>query len=227
MENAEYEHEDTGQNSLVVRIEGQGKSDEILVLGSHIDSVNWRNGSESRAPGADDNASGTSTNLEIFRILMEQGIKLERTLEIHGYAAEEIGLVGSQEIARQYRNDGVDVIAMVQFDMNLYNPAGTEDMIHLVTSNTLGGFNEQLSQLVGHYSGVPVASAPLFGGSSDHASWTRQGFAAAFPFEDPSSYNRQIHTAEDTIANSGRFDQAAAFAKLGVAYVLHFGGLAN
>lgn len=221
-----YDHgSDTAQDSILVRIEGQTRPDEVIILGSHIDSVNWRDGTRSRAPGADDNASGTSTNLEIFRLLMDSGVRLHRTLEIHGYAAEEVGLVGSQNMARRYKADGVNVVAMVQQDMNLYKAPGTVDKIWFVTSNTLDAFNDALGVLVDHYAGVPWEKKSLSGGDSDHTSWTRQGYAAAFPFENPSSYNRHIHTRDDTIANSGAFDQAAAFAKLGVSYVSHFGGI--
>jgi leucyl aminopeptidase len=220
---SKYAHSGTGQDSLVVRIEGQDKalSSEVIVLGSHIDSISWMGS----APGADDNASGTATNLEIFRILMEQNIQLKRTLEIHGYAAEEIGLVGSAEIASDYRDRNINVVAMVQHDMNLWKASGAEDKIYFVTSNTENGFNGLLNSLAQHYSGLPTQSAALRGGSSDHASWTREGFAAAFPFENPSRYNNNIHTPNDTIANSGAFDQAAGFVKLGLGYIAHFGGI--
>jgi leucyl aminopeptidase len=215
----------TPQDSLVVRIAGTTRPSEVIVLGSHLDSVNWRDGTSSRAPGADDNASGTATNLEIFRQLMAGGIRPERTVEIHAYAAEEIGLVGSQDMATKYKNQGVNVVAMVQHDMTLWKAAGAPDKIWFVTSNTDDGFNTLLAQLVDGYVGLPWGKAALSGGSSDHASWRRAGFSTSFPFENPTNYNGHIHTAGDTVANSGALTQAAGFAKLGLAYVLHFGGI--
>jgi len=217
-----FSHSRTSQDSLVVRIEGQSTPHEVIVLGSHIDSINSRG---TRSPGADDNASGTATNLEIFRILMANNIRLNRTLEIHGYAAEEIGLVGSKEIAAKYRDQSINVVAMVQHDMNLYKAPGTEDKIWFVSNSTNSGLNSLLEKLSTNYSGIAHGSAYLFGGSSDHASWNREGFAAAFPFENPSKYNNNIHTSNDTIENSGAFTQAAGFAKLGLGYVTHFGGI--
>jgi bacterial leucyl aminopeptidase len=216
-----YEHSRTTQDSLVVRIEGTERPNEVIILGSHIDSINsWSDS----APGADDNASGTATNIEIFRVMMENNIHPKRTLEIHGYAAEEIGLVGSKEIAAAYRSNNVNVIAMMQIDMNLYN-GGVANKIWFVSNSTNSGFNGQLATLSGHYSGLPNSSGSLSGGSSDHASWNREGYAVAFPFENPSKYNRSIHSSSDTISNSGAFDQAAGFAKLGLSYIAHFGGL--
>jgi leucyl aminopeptidase len=212
----------TGQKSLIVRIEGKTRPSEVIVLGSHLDSIAMFGG---RSPGADDNASGTSTNMEVFRVLMEDGIAFDRTLEIHAYAAEEIGLIGSQDIATKYKNDGVNVVSMVQHDMTLWKAEGTEDKIWFVTNNTESGLTDMLTKLVDSYVGLPWAKANLSGGSSDHASWTRAGFAAAFPFENPTAYNRHIHTANDTIQNANAFNQAAGFAKLGISYAAHFGGL--
>ncbi len=218
-----YDHgSETPQDSLVVRIEGTSRDSEVIVLGSHLDSIAWFGGT---APGADDNASGTATNLEIFRVLMAEGVRPARTIEIHAYAAEEVGLVGSADMASRYKEAGINVVAMLQHDMTLWKAAGTEDKIWFVTNNTDSGFNDLLATLTDGYVGMSWGRASLSGGSSDHASWRREGFATAFPFENPTSYNRNIHTAGDTIANSNAFTQAAGFAKLGLAYALHFGGI--
>ncbi len=223
-----YDHGgETPQKSLVVRIMGQVQPDEIIILGSHLDSVNWRGDGGGRSPGADDNASGTATNLEIFRILMSQEIKTDRTLEIHAYAAEEIGLVGSQDIAQDYKRDGKKVVAMVQHDMTLWKAANTPDKIWFVSNNTDPSFNTLLGKIIDLYVGVPWEQRSLSGGSSDHASWRRAGYATAFPFENPSQHNPAIHTARDTTAQSPYFELAAAFSKLGLGYVLHFGGVAD
>jgi leucyl aminopeptidase len=213
----------TPQPSLVIRIRGTQKPDEIVVLGSHLDSVNWWGAGSQPAPGADDNASGTATNLEVFRVLMEEGFRPIRTLEIHAYAAEEIGLNGSQDIATKYKAANKKVISMVQHDMNLYSASG-QAKVFLVSNNTNAALNQSLSQLIDSYLSIPWELKNLSGGNSDHYSWTRAGYAASFPFEDPAEYNEHIHTEGDTIENSGHFDQAAAFARLGLAYISHYAG---
>ena len=221
-----YDHgRETPQDSLIVRIEGRTRPEEVLILGSHIDSVNWSDGTSARSPGADDNASGTATNLEIFRLIMAEGIEFDRTLEIHGYAAEEVGLVGSADIATDYRARGVKVIAMVQHDMTAWKAPGTPDKIWLVTSNTDSRFNDLLGNLIQHYAGMPFEKASLSSGSSDHASWRRAGYATAFPFENPRRYNRAIHTESDNLESASATTQVAGFAKLGLAYAMHFGGI--
>ena len=206
------------QKSIIVRIKGSATPDKIAILGSHIDSINRSD--NGNAPGADDNASGTATNMEVFRVLMEQNYKPASTIEIHGYAAEEIGLVGSKELASLYRKSGKQVVSMVQFDMNAY--AGNGEKITFVSNKTDKSLTNQLKQLVGMYNTIPASSGFMIFGSSDHASWNAQGFPVAFPTEDPFSFNRKIHTPDDTMANINSPKQIEEFAKLGVAYFMEF-----
>lgn len=67
-----------------------------------------------RAPGADDDGSGTVTILEVFRALVGVGFRPPRPVEFHWYSAEEGGLLGSQAVAQTYEKRKVDVLAMIQ-----------------------------------------------------------------------------------------------------------------
>lgn len=213
-------HQGSPQKSLIVRIPGTTQPDEILILGSHLDSINSKD--NALAPGADDNASGTSTNLEVFRILMEKNIKPLKTIEIHAYAAEEIGLVGSGEIAESYRSQNKNVTAMVQFDMNGFSNG--EPKVTFVTNSTNSTLTKQLQGLVDDYLNIGHATGFLLFGSSDHASWKKKGYPVAFPTEDPFGFNRKIHTKDDTLDFINTPEQMKEFAKLGVAYFMHFAG---
>ena len=217
-----FKNQNSPQDNIRVRILGKTKPEEVVVIGSHIDSINQgqRGGP---APGADDNASGTATNMEIFRVIMNSGWTFDRTIEIHGYGAEEVGLYGSANMAKDYQQRNVNVVSMVQFDMNMYQ--SSKDLIMwFVTNDTDPSFNKELQALVTKYQKLPVSEKAVFGGTSDHRSWTSRGFKAAFPFEDASSYNQKIHTTGDTSAYSGNFPLAAEFAKLGLSYFAHYAG---
>jgi len=56
------------QPSIIVKFKGVSRSvgDEIVILGGHIDST--AGGADRRSPGADDDASGTATVFESFRV---------------------------------------------------------------------------------------------------------------------------------------------------------------
>jgi leucyl aminopeptidase len=98
-----------------------GLTSNTIVLGAHQDSVNHEDPMEGRAPGADDDGSGTVTILEVLRVLLsDEDVRegrAENTVELHWYAAEEGGLLGSQELWLQYMVEGRNVKAMLQQDM--------------------------------------------------------------------------------------------------------------
>jgi bacterial leucyl aminopeptidase len=60
------------QNSIIVRLEDTNNTNKevyedakegVMILGAHLDSVNWLNPWWGRSPGADDDGSGTSLSL--------------------------------------------------------------------------------------------------------------------------------------------------------------------
>jgi leucyl aminopeptidase len=216
-------HSGFAQPSLVVRIQGQKNPDEIIVLGSHIDSI--ARGSD-LAPGADDNASGTASHVEVFRNIITHNLRFDRTVEIHGYALEELGLIGSQDIAKRYVNGGKKVVAMMQNDMNMFK-AGKDDMIWLITNDSDAPLTRDMEELAASYQTVKVDKNRLTAGTSDHRSWNRQGIPVVFPTENPTNYNRKIHTPNDVIANSGAFTQSAEFVKLSLSFLAHYAGLSS
>jgi leucyl aminopeptidase len=99
-----YKHSSWPQASIIMTIQGSEKSDEIVIVGGHADSISGMFGGNSRAPGADDNASGIATITEVIRVLMQNDFKPKRTIQFMGYAAEEVGLLGSKDIAGNYKN---------------------------------------------------------------------------------------------------------------------------
>jgi Zn-dependent M28 family amino/carboxypeptidase len=82
-------------------------------IGAHQDSKNYHE-PLARAPGADDDGSGTVTILAAFRALVRAGVRPGVPVEFHWYAAEEGGMLGSREVARAYYEQGVPVAAMTQ-----------------------------------------------------------------------------------------------------------------
>ena len=60
------------------------------------------------APGLDDDGSGVMVLLEILRVVVETGFKPQKNVQIMAYAAEEVGLLGSDQIAKDYKSKGRD-----------------------------------------------------------------------------------------------------------------------
>lgn len=210
----------SNQKSVIARIKGQKNPENIVILGAHIDSTAFWN--KNNAPGADDNATGTAALMEAFRIIVESGLRFEHSLEFHGYAAEELGLIGSSELAAQYRNEDRKVLSMVQLDMNGYLKSGNQAKVTLVSNNTNSDLTNSLGRMAELYIDIPFDIKPLNGGSSDHAAWNRQGFPAAFPTEDTDNFNRKIHSPSDT-SDILDFELSSQFTKLVISYLSHVG----
>eukprot|EP00756_Hemistasia_phaeocysticola_P018742 Hpha_TRINITY_DN15616_c3_g6::TRINITY_DN15616_c3_g6_i1::g.101690::m.101690/K05994/E3.4.11.10; bacterial leucyl aminopeptidase len=211
----EFEHS-WKQPSLIVRVEGTTKPDELVVLGGHIDSIA---GSmpNSAAPGADDDASGSAGVLQTFRALMASGFKPSRSVEFQAYAAEEVGLRGSQDIAAKYAADNVKIAGMLQLDMTGWDNGNPR--VGVITDYTDATQNDFIRALTNTYLTIPPADGRCGYGCSDHASFERYGYPSSFAFEAPfGEHNPHIHTTRDTLENMN-MTHATEFAKLGVSFV--------
>jgi hypothetical protein len=214
-----FPHAGWAQPSVVLTITGATLPSEVVVLGGHLDSINSSSPSTGRAPGADDDASGVASLTEAARVALATGYRPARTLKFIAYAAEEVGLRGSAEIANRHRSDGVNVVGVLQLDMTNYK--GSTNDIAIITDNTNATQNAFVGNLVDTYLGLPRANTACGYACSDHASWTRAGFVASFPFEaQMGQHNPTIHTANDTLAQSGNnANHALKFARVAAAYV--------
>lgn len=216
----QLQHKSTEQNSLKLRIAGSEEGGEVVILGGHIDSVNssWFS---KEAPGADDNASGSSVILEAIRVLLESGFKPKKNIEIFWYAAEEQGLLGSKEIAKSYKENEIPVVAVMQLDMVLY--PGNGDVVGLTTDYTNVELTKQIEDLSALYLDTPVERFRCGYGCSDHASWHQNGFKTVFPFESTfRTSNKSIHSANDVISPSSSLEHALKFSKIALSFLVEF-----
>jgi leucyl aminopeptidase len=213
------QHHGIKQNSIRARIRGSTRPNEIVVLGGHLDSINQEWFGNGQAPGADDNASGSSNILEALRILSHQK-QPERTIEFFWYAGEEGGLLGSAEIAQSYKSQKKDVIGVLQLDMTLFAGSGPFVLGSMTdfTSAWLRAYFENLNTL---YIKAKIVNDKCGYGCSDHASWNRQGYPSLMPFEATfNDMNHNLHTSDDVIDAKSNFAHSAMFAKIAVAYAM-------
>lgn len=214
-----FKHPSWSQPSVILKI--QGKSNEIIVVGGHADSISgYFGGARARAPGADDNASGISSITEMIRVLTEHSYQPEKTLMFMAYSAEEVGLRGSKEIAAQMKSQNAPVIGVLQLDMT--NFKGSNNDIVLMTDYTNEDQNRFIGKLIDTYVKVKWGQDKCGYACSDHASWHMNGYPASMPFEaQMSEMNHNIHTPNDTISLSGdNADHASKFARLGLSYII-------
>ncbi|MBD66149.1 MAG: peptidase M28 [Halobacteriovoraceae bacterium] len=223
-----FKHSAWPQPSVIATLEGTDHPEEVIVIGGHADSIAGFFGrSRARAPGADDNASGISTITEIMRVLADANYKPKRTIQFMAYAAEEVGLLGSKEIANKYKSEGKNVVGVVQLDMTNHKGSKNLDIVFM-TDFTNQAQTKFMGSLIDTYvDGVSWGYSKCGYGCSDHASWHNAGYPASMPFESTmQDINGHIHTKNDTIdvaGSGGTADHAEKFARLGIAFAVEMG----
>lgn len=214
-----YQHSAWKQPSIILTIVGDDFPDEVVVLGAHIDSTVGAVGENTFAPGADDDASGVAVLTEALRVLVAEDYRPQRTVKIMGYAAEEVGLRGSDAIAKDFKAQSTNVVGVLQLDMTNFNGSAAD--ITIFTDYTNSAQNSFIAELITTYQNIQVGYSQCGYGCSDHASWHRQGYPTSMPFETSmSEINPHIHTGSDTLANSdASANTSVPFAKLALSYM--------
>ena len=94
--------------NLIAELPGR-KSNDVVALGAHLDSV-------PEGPGINDNGTGTAGILEVAESLA--GVQLENTVRFLWWGAEESGLIGSQYYVDSIAQQEISHIgAYLNFDM--------------------------------------------------------------------------------------------------------------
>jgi hypothetical protein len=80
---------------VIAVLAGREKPDEFVVIGGHLDSFDG-------GTGAVDDGNGASSAIEAVRLLVKSGVKPRRSVMIVLFAAEEMGLWGSQHVVKNH-----------------------------------------------------------------------------------------------------------------------------
>ena len=219
---------ETSDNVIAVK-RGTLYPDEYVVCGAHYDSYNKNPGQPDvlRAPGADDNASGVSGILETARLLSH--CSFERSVMFCNFAAEEIGLVGSEAYAKDCAAQQLDIVGYFNLDMIGYLEEGSEMKVNLLYTSQdslLAQYVKSFSRL--YYPEMPIYQSWLEWGDSDYSSFNRSGYPAIHTFEDTHHSSPFIHTPDDILGVSvNSLDQAKRFTELNLGLVATLAGLAS
>jgi hypothetical protein len=181
--------------------------DELVMVGAHIDS--WHGGT-----GAVDNGSGVILMMEVMRILKQSGVKLDRTVRIALWGAEEQGLIGSRNWVKanifdsETKVKGPDyekISAYYNFDYGTGRIRGINLHDNFALKPIMEQFIKPLEDL-----GVSTISMRNPGGS-DHMSFNRLGIPGFAFIQDNLEYSRTYHTNFDTFEriHLGDLKQAA------------------
>ncbi|KAJ7368683.1 Zn-dependent exopeptidase [Mycena albidolilacea] len=194
-----------------------------VLLSAHYDS----RGSfgSTRAPGGDDDGSGTMAILAIARTIARKGIKFQSNVQLAAFAGEEQGLLGSKAYARKLRDIDANITVMIQADMLAYRKQGEPPQLGLPF--TIG--TTEVTQLVANVSAIysPELKVGFTAACcSDHQSFHEQGFPATQVFERAGDIvDPMYHNSGDLSDREGYdFGQVKSIAKVQLATLLHAAG---
>ncbi|HBB6897137.1 TPA: M20/M25/M40 family metallo-hydrolase [Legionella pneumophila] len=201
----------------VVTVIGKDKSGEAIVIGAHIDTL------DGNMPGADDDSSGISVELEMARVLFSSNFELNRPVYFIAYAAEERGLIGSGYVVQDFLQKKIPVKAIMQLDQAGYRAKAKDQTIWLLKDYVDKGLTEFTAELLTRYVKIPVGYTKCGYACSDHVNWTNEGFKTTYPsattLDDDNPY---VHTSNDTL-DILNLEHMVNFTKLGLAFIVELG----
>lgn len=158
----EHRYRSSGAN-ILANLRADAPTNEYVLLGAHMDSV--------RNAGADDNASGSASVLEAARVLRElKGRKVN--VIFAWFDEEELGLVGSRYLAKEYRKQGLKLLAAHTADMVGYDA----DKDRVIEIEQPDGMLWDYYQMVNNSHGLNYPLRRTSSGSTDHEAFRAEGF---------------------------------------------------
>lgn len=195
--------------NLEATIPGRLDPNRVLVLGSHMDATAGRpRRKEVETPGAEDNGSGTIGTLQMALGLAK--LELDYTVRVVLFTGEEQGLFGSyaysDQLADEVKNDGIEVIAMLNHDMIGYTGTDTKRYdVH--DEKDRNGSRELLVKFFRNVKRYGIDLAPFdthnyaVRNRSDHAGFLDNGFKAIMFSEEftPANFYPYYHSLQDRV----------------------------
>ena len=193
--NAWYQNINSSITNVLAKKTGNKYPNQYVIICAHYDDMPSGN----TAPGADDNASGTTAVIEMARLM--SGINLPYTVLFAAWDEEERGLYGSKAYADTAYAHGDSIIGVLNFDMIAYD-GNNDGALDVNTNPGSMSLASEFQQVVNLYqpSLIPQITTSLNGGS-DHQPFQQRGYKAILSIEDNSDFTPFYHTVNDAYSS--------------------------
>jgi carboxypeptidase Q len=176
--------------NTIAEILGTDRSDEVVMLGGHLDS--WQS-----ATGATDNAIGCAIMMEAARILTTLGVQPRRTIRVALWSGEEEGLLGSQAYVKEHfgsfesqKPEFGKLVGYLNIDNGTGQLRGASVFGPPAAAAVLRDIFAPFKDL-GVYGASPATGRTL--GGTDSTSFTQAGLPGIGFQQDPIEYNTHTH----------------------------------
>ena len=174
------------QENVVGEIRGYEKSDEVVILGAHLDS--WELGT-----GSLDNGCNAALVIEAARAIKATGLLPRRTIRFVLFSGEEQGTIGSYAYVKVHRAEMDKIRAMITFDsgngrVTGYSLGGRRDIE--------AGLREVLKPLESWGANDHTVDASF---GTDNLDFLLEGVPNLVANQEISNYLVNYHAASDTL----------------------------
>jgi Zn-dependent M28 family amino/carboxypeptidase len=202
-----HNYTESGYKLKNVICQKNGSSDKVILVCAHYDSrMENLEDEESRAPGADDNASGVAVILEIARLISK--LSLEKSVLLVFFSGEEQGLWGSKHYAKQLKENNVNLQRVINLDMVGFPSANGKhivtierDMGNAVPTNDKASqnFARIMAQIAVDYTDLDVMLGPIY--DSDYMPFEAAGYVAIGGYDGGATdENTHYHSITDEVS---------------------------
>jgi len=158
-------------------IEGKVQPDSFFVFTAHYDHLGQM-GAEVYFPGANDNASGTATVLDLARYYSKPENQPDYSIAFMAFGAEEAGLLGSFN----YANNPFFSLDKIKFLINLDMVGSGSEGIKVVNGTIFESEFEKLVQLNRDHQFIASVNKRGEAANSDHYPFYAKGVPAFFMY---------------------------------------------
>lgn len=168
--------------------------DEYIVVGAHYDHVAYelKDGTTIVYNGADDNASGTATVIELGRWLVKNRHLLKRSVILVAFDGEESGLIGSTYMVKN-KQIPVDKTKMM-FSLDMVGMLSKYGGVDLVGNETLDNGKDFLNNLATKHNIIVKKDGKKVEAQTDTSPFGKQGIPSVHVFTSTVS---PYHKPED------------------------------
>ncbi len=177
---------DADSFNVIADIPGSARPDEIVIVSGHLDS--W-----DLATGANDDATGVTSAMEVIHTIKQLGLQPKRTIRMIAWMNEENGGRGGRAYAEAQKANAEKHIAAYEDDNGSGRPFGIKASIGAASVKYFAPLQKALQPI-----GAGVFKREDELGTGDLSLLERDGVPSFEPVIDSSDYFNYHHTTADT-----------------------------
>jgi Zn-dependent M28 family amino/carboxypeptidase len=197
----DFKYQGQTRHNVVATKRGKTDPDIFIIVCAHYDSrMENLDDHISVAPGADDNASGVATILELSTVLHQ--VATDCSIRFILFSGEEQGLLGSSAYAKHAHDSGMNIRLLINLDMVGHVTDGENPSIIIeIDSGNTSPVNDEPSRQFGKQmaaaagAGLKTRFGPIY--SSDYMPFEHFGYVCVGLF-DGADGEPFYHTQNDT-----------------------------